>query len=609
MPVFLGLKAIDLAVIVGYFAVVMAIGFIASRKVKTESDFLLGGRKFGKGLLVMHWLCTGTHSEQPVQVSGATARVGLGGIWYQWMYMFSTPFYWMIAPITRRMRVTTTGDFFRLRFGKSTEILYSLVAISYFILSVAMLLRGAGSAIAGATLGEVPTQSVVLIMAGMFSLYIVAGGLVAAAYTDFLQGLLIIVLSFMLIPAGLSQIGGIATLHEKLPEAMFSITAPADSKEGNPIWVLAMSILGLVGIVAQPHVMTATGSGKTELSARVGMCYGNFIKRFLTMGWAFVGLIALVYFSDLFSDIPAGESIPNERYEELFGRAIHSFLGDGWRGLMIACLIAGLTSAETMMVGGAAIFSRNFYPYIHQGSSAAQRLLVGRIASAVVLILSACFAFWATSVTSLLTASIKVIGLLGPAVWAGIVWRRANAQGVWGSFLAGVAVWCLTEADPKSVEDGSPVIHWCVTQVDALSVWLHLDGLAGPQKILFTLAAGFAGMVLVSLFTRATPREMSDTFYARLYTPVGQEGLVALTRGTEKSIQNAQTGEDQPQYADDTPLDYKLASERWGYRFTRSLGLELPRMTFLDWAGFIFAWIVVGLIIALFAFLAGVGAR
>jgi Na+/proline symporter len=124
-----GLELIDLIMIAGYFAAVLAIGFWASRKVKNEDDFFLGGRKFGAGLLTMHWLCTGTHSEMAVQVAGATARVGLGGIWYQWMWLFSTPFYWLIAPITRRLRVTTTGDFFRIRYGKSLEMLYALVVL------------------------------------------------------------------------------------------------------------------------------------------------------------------------------------------------------------------------------------------------------------------------------------------------------------------------------------------------------------------------------------------------------------------------------------------------------------------------------------------------
>jgi Na+/proline symporter len=205
---FYGLKLIDVLMIAGYFVAVMAIGFWASRRVKNESDFFLGGRSFGKGLLVMHWLCTGTHSEHAVQVSGATARVGLGGIWYQWMWLFATPFYWWIAPITRRLRVTTTGDFFRIRYGRGLEKLYSVIALAFYVQSIAMLLRGAGAAISGATGNALPTEYTVVVLAVLFSTYVLAGGLVAAAYTDFLQGVMIIVLSVMLVPAGLSTIGG-----------------------------------------------------------------------------------------------------------------------------------------------------------------------------------------------------------------------------------------------------------------------------------------------------------------------------------------------------------------------------------------------------------------
>src|SRR5687768_4627832 len=171
MPVYFGLKLIDLAMVVIYFAIVMGIGFWASRKVKTEEDFFLGGRRFGKGLLVMHWLCTGTHSDHAVQVAGATARVGLGGIWFQWMWLFATPFYWLIAPITRRLRVTTTADVFRLRYGVGLEMMYSVVGLSFYVMSIAMLLRGAGAAIAGATGGVVPTNQSVIVLAILFSTY------------------------------------------------------------------------------------------------------------------------------------------------------------------------------------------------------------------------------------------------------------------------------------------------------------------------------------------------------------------------------------------------------------------------------------------------------
>ncbi len=446
-----GLKPIDVAVVAGYFAAVLAIGFWAARRVKNEEDFFLGGRRFGKGLLVMHWLCTGTHSEMPVQVAGATARIGLGGIWYQWMWLFSTPFYWIIAPITRRMRVITTGDFFRIRYGRSLEMLYSLVALVYFMQSIAMLLRGAGAAISGATAGAIPTNQSVIVLSILFATYVMAGGLVAAAYTDVLQGLMIIVLSVMLVPSGLAAIGGLSALHEQLSPAMFSISAPAGMSEGDPWFVLAMSALGLTGILAQPHVMAATGSGRAETEARVGMTYGNFIKRLLTIAWAFTGLIALVAFPDVLAPHAAGSDQLVHASETLFGRAIQEFLPDGWRGLMIACLVAGVTSAETFMVVGASIFTRNFYVHAAPRRTERHYLWVGRVASAAMLAVSILMAFYATSVTQLFVASIQVVGLLGGAVWLGVVWRRANAAGVWASFVGTLLVWGAMRLDATSL--------------------------------------------------------------------------------------------------------------------------------------------------------------
>ena len=364
-----------------YFGAVMAIGFWASRKVKTEDDFFLGGRKFGKALLTMHWLCTGTHSEMAVQVAGATARVGLGGIWYQWMWLFSTPFYWMIAPITRRLRVTTTGDFFRIRYGKSLEMLYALVALFYFALSIALLLRGAGAAISGATGGAMPTRASVVVLSILFSTYVLTGGLVAAAYTDFLQGLLIIALSLLLVPAGLGVVGGFQRAARKALAGILCDHGPSGAQEGDPWFVVTMSILGLVGVVVQPHVMTATGSGKTETEARVGMVCGNFIKRLLTIAWAFTGLIAVAAFPLRLAGMDPEGPQARAASETLFGQAIQQFLGDGWRGLMVACLIAGVTSAETFMVGGSALFTRNFYAHVAPNRSHIHYLWVGRAAA------------------------------------------------------------------------------------------------------------------------------------------------------------------------------------------------------------------------------------
>lgn len=592
------LEPFDLAIILGYFAMVTGIGFWAARRVRDERDFFLGGRRFGKGLLVMHWLCTGTHSEMAVQVAGASARFGLGGIWYQWYMMFSTPFYWLIAPITRRSRVVTTGDLFRVRYGRSLELLYSLVALVYFALSIAMLLRGAGVAIAGATGDQVPTTSAVIALAVLFSTYVMAGGMVSAAYTDVLQGAMIVVLSVMLVPFGLSAIGGNEALHRALPAAMFWMTAPAGAPEGDPWWVVAMSLLGLVGIVAQPHVMSATGSGRTETEARVGMVYGNFIKRLLTIAWAFIGLIAIAHFPETLAPYGGGAASPDAKHasETLFGASVREFLPLGWRGLMIACLIAGVTSSETFMVVGAAIFTRNFFAPLAPSASSRSLLWVGRVASFGMLAASIALALAVESVTGLLQASIQWIGLLGPAVWLGVTWRRATAAGAWASFLGGLLTWGLTTVEANTW-GRSPLFGALARVVFDLSEILSVRDFAPPARIALTLAVEFALLFVVSLLSRPRSASELNPFFARLYTPVGKENEVLLSADSEPLPESATLG------MEGILLDYRQA-EKWGYLWPRRFGFEIPRLSKSDWLGFLLAWILVGALIGFLAWLA-----
>lgn len=599
MPTLFGLKPIDLVMIVGYFVAVMAIGFWASRKVKTEEDYFLGGRSFGKALLVMHWLCTGTHSDHAVQVAGATARVGLGGIWYQWMWLFATPFYWLIAPITRRLRVVTTGDVFRIRYGRALEMLYSAVGLGFYVLSMAMLLRGAGAAISGATGGAVPTAGSVILLSVLFSTYVMAGGLMAAAYTDFLQGVMIIVLSVMLVPAGLERIGGIGALHQQLPPQMMAITAPTGANEGDPWFIVSMSVLSLVGIVAQPHVMSATGSGKTELEARVGMCYGNFIKRLLTIAWAFTGIIAVLAFPEVLAGKAPGSEAAQQASEQLFGLSVQGLLGDGWRGLMIACLIAGVTSAETFMVVGSAIFMGNFYQHVVRGKPDAHYLWVSRVASGVLLAAGITMAITAGSVTQLLNMALQVVGLLGPAFWLGVTWRRANAAGVWASFFGGMLIWLTTSFNPETTA-GIPLLGALTAAIAGLGDLTGLHDLSRPFQVLLMLGVEFGLLIGVSLFTRPLPDEILHPFYARLHTPVGKEDEVRITDPAVKLPETATLG------LHGMALDYHKAS-RYAYGGLQKLGLEIPRMNALDWGGFLGAWVLVFLLIGLLIWLSGLG--
>jgi len=92
----------DLIVVLVYLLGIGALGVYQATKIKSSGDYFAGGRKFSKWLMVMHSLGTGTHADDPVGVTGAAYQHGLSGIWYTFVYLFVTPFYWIVAPFFRR---------------------------------------------------------------------------------------------------------------------------------------------------------------------------------------------------------------------------------------------------------------------------------------------------------------------------------------------------------------------------------------------------------------------------------------------------------------------------------------------------------------------------
>src|SRR5579875_3008997 len=131
---------IDWVVLVGYLVVVSAIGFIASSKVKSTGQYFLGGRRFGKWIMIGQSFGTGTHAEMPVSLAGIVYSMGLSGISYQWNNLFATPFYWLLAPLFRRFRKTTIAEVVAERYGSAMGTFYTVFALCFFTINMASML-------------------------------------------------------------------------------------------------------------------------------------------------------------------------------------------------------------------------------------------------------------------------------------------------------------------------------------------------------------------------------------------------------------------------------------------------------------------------------------
>ncbi|MEX0609507.1 MAG: sodium:solute symporter family protein [Balneolaceae bacterium] len=483
----LGIYLLDWLVIGGYIILITAIGLYSNKAVKSTGDYFMGGRRFGKLLMIAQAFGAGTRADQAVAVIGASSQIGLAGIWYQWLYLFSTPFYWLISPIYRRLRYITIGDFFEERYGTSMGAAYAFVGLAWFAANIGVVLKGTGVTIEAVSGGIISTEMAVFGMVAFFVLYGLLGGLVAAASTQLLQGFFIILLSFMLIPFALEQAGGIAAVHEALPDDWFSLVA---NQEVTLFFIVMAVLNALVGVVVQPHHMSINGSGKTELSCRSGWTYGNFLKRFVTLGWVFSGIfIAVVFPSLMIADV--------SQREQAFGLAIVELLPTGFIGLMIAAIVAAVVAAcNNFMVNGSALFTRNFYQrFLNKNADQKHYLTVARFSSFAVVAAGVAIALYIPSVVEGLFLIWKIMAFLGIAFWMGIFWKKANRYGAWSSMI--------------------------ITAILAFTTDFY--GWSFPEQVALYLPIGFATMITVSYFTKPEDEVRLNVFYSLLNTPVGHE--------------------------------------------------------------------------------------
>jgi SSS family transporter len=541
-----GLPLIDWLVIAAYLVGITAIGTWAIRKVTSSTSFFISNRESRKLMMIFFNFGTGTHSDQAVTVARESYRNGASGIWVQLLWIFSTPLYWLIAPLFRRMRAVTTSDFFEARFGRSVGVLYALVAMMNLIVNIGVMLVGSGKTIEAISGGAIGATAAIVIMTVMFVVYGVAGGLGAAIVTDFVQGLLTIVLSFLILPFALYAVGGMKSMRATTGQVMAAEyqrelqTAaeaghPGLSKDGKPIeqkdlfslvsaeiglfYIVVISLNGLVGYGTQPHTMSLCAAGRTEMDARMGMTCGMFIKRFCTVAWVLTGVCAVA----IYVDQRGAADFDVDHVYGLMARDLLPGVLPGLVGLFIAAMLAGvMSSCDAFMVACSALFTKNIYQkLIVPHGDDRHYVRVGRGVSLVVVLCGIGFALSLENVMEGLEVFWQISAMMGLAFWMGLFWRRTTTAAAWAGTLVSFA--CLLFMSRLGPRDHA---LWDFNGrfahlLPSFMVWE--GGLYLPWKMVFYLSAGLITIVVVSLLTPRVSRDKLDRFYACLRTPVGPD--------------------------------------------------------------------------------------
>lgn len=408
----------------------------------------------------------------------------------------------------------------------------------------------------------------ILIIALLCVLYGMAGGLSAAIVTDFFQGILTIIFSFLLLPFVLSAVGGMSGLHAKITDpGIWSLAAPA---EIGVFYIAIIALNALVGIVTQPHTMGNCAAGRTEAEGQFGFMVGSLVKRVCTIAWTMTGLAAIVYFG--------GERIKGD---EVYGIIAGDFLPavlPGLLGVFIAALLASvMSSCDSFMIASSALFTENLYKRLIPGRSPRHYVWVARMTSLAIVAGGLGFAFWLPNVVEGLEIFWKIAPMMAIAFWLGLFWRRATVAGAWASTLVAFATWMLSGWGPF-VEwlQGLPVAEsWQLVFVKNGTPEMYL-----PWQMLFYLTTGTIAGIVVSLFTRPVDAEKLERFYALVRTPV-------------------RPGEQPPEPCT-LPADAVVPPRRV---LLPSTSLEIPIPSKGAVAGFLAGWGAVGALIGVFVWI------
>jgi Na+/proline symporter len=505
-----GLHFADIFVLALYLLCMAAIGFWSARKIKQSHDFFMP-RRFGKAMMVMFGFGAGTHSDQAVGVASKSFSSGLSGIWYQWLWLPCTPFYWLIAPVMRRFRAITTGDVFETRYNRSVAMLYAVIGMLNLSVNIGVMLRGSSEVISASTQGLLSANVAIAVMTVVFVIYGVAGGLAAAIITDFIQGILTIIFSFLLLPLIMNAVGWMDGIREAITDPQkLTLVAPA---EIGFFYIAVIAFNALVGIVTQPHTMSNCAAGKTEMEGRFGWMFGNIIKRICTIPWCLTGLAAIVYFGSRGVEVEP---------DKVFGAVAGDFLPKilpGILGIFLAALLASvMSSCDAFMIASSALFTENIYRPLRPDRQQSHYIAVGRIASVIVVSGGVAFAYWLPGVVAGLEIFWKVSAMMGLAFWLGLFWRRTTVAGAWAATLVSFVVMLFT----SKIAFGQ-VVLWdfdacCARYMPDFMLWngqLYL-----PWQMILYLSAGLISGIVVSLLTKPVPEEKLDNYYALIRTPI-----------------------------------------------------------------------------------------
>ncbi len=439
------------------YAVVMAfVGYISYGKTKTLDSFLVGGRNIGAWATAFAY---GTAYFSAVVFVGYAGQhgwnIGIGAIWIgignavlgcllSWLLFANKT-----RKMTKKLSARTMPDYFEKRYGsKGIKILSSVIIFVFLVPYSAAVYKGLGS-LFGAVFPNVESWVWMLIMASLTAIYLVVGGYIATSYTDFIQGIIMIVGVVCLVFAVFSHdaVGGISGFIENL--------GSFESLPGDPNPTTGAQLTDIFGGSAFKFLcvnIMLTSFGTWGLPQMIGKFYAikdtAAIKRGTVISTIFCLVIGCgAYFIGSTSRLVLGGQLPEGGIDSVVPTVIFKVLGGETLGLillaiiMILLLSASMSTLEAVVLTSASAVAVDLIPAVRKKETSSKvKMLLTRI---LCLAFVACSFIFATQnipiIVSLMSFSWGIVSgcFIGPYIW-GLFSKKITKIGAYAGIISGL---------------------------------------------------------------------------------------------------------------------------------------------------------------------------
>ncbi len=429
--------------VVIYLLISLAIGLIAATRVHNAKDFAVAGRSLPLPIVMATVFATWFGAETVLGISATFVKDGLRGV-------VADPFGSSLCLILAglffasklyRMNLLTIGDYYRLRYNRTVEILCTLAIVASYLGWVAAQIKALGLVFFVVTGGAITQSEGMVLGAAIVLTYTTFGGMFSVAILDFVQ--MTIIMGGMLyigyVISGMTGGVGAVVAHahaagklDFFPEAKVTAWIPFIGA-----WITMM-----LGSIPQQDVFQRITSAKDEKTAVRGSVLGGsiyFVFAFVPM---FLAYAATLLDPKVFTDLLAKDSqliLPTLilQHTPLFAQVV--FFG--------ALLSAIMSCSSATLLAPSVAFSENILRNVFPNMTDHVFLRTMRI----VLVCFACIVLLfalnsSASIFKMVENAYKIT--LVSAFWPlflGLYWKRATTQGALAGIACGFFTWVLLE--------------------------------------------------------------------------------------------------------------------------------------------------------------------